>query len=241
MNNLYKTLKSLAFLFRNNIAVFRTVYFNFHYFPFAIATKFPVILYRTIRLKKNKGKVILDGHPIKTGMVQIGKKTYGFHRKQDHTIWELYDGTVIFESGVRLGKGTFVHVGKNAILTLGQDTGFGGNAKIICDKSITIKAHTKVAWDVQIIDTDFRATVNTVTKTKNYVKKEIVIGSHNWLCFGSTILKGSVTPNNCIVSANSLLNKDFSDAGENIVIGMDSNVKVLAKYITWDSTCDNEE
>ena len=174
-------------------------------------------------------------------MVRIGKKTYGFQRRQDYTIWEQYDGTVIFESGVHIGKGTFIHVGKNAVLKVEQNVGFGGNDKIICDKSITIKANTNAAWDVQIIDTDFRATINTIFKTKSCLKKDIVIGSHNWLCFGSTILKGSITPNNCIISANSLINKDLSDAGENIVIGIEGNVKVLAKYITWDDICDNEE
>lgn len=238
---MYLFFKSFSYLFKNNIAIWKTVFFNFHYFSFSTAIKFPVILYKGVRLKKTRGKIIIESTPVRTGMVRIGMKTYGFHTRKDTTIWELYNGTVIFENYVLIGKGTFIHVGKNAVLKLEQHTGFGGNDRIICDKSVTIKANTKVAWDVQIIDTDFRATINTVTKTKNIVKKDIIIGQNNWLCFGSTILKGTITPNNCIVGAKSVINSDFSNAGENIVIGMDSKVKVLTKYITWDSLCDSEE
>lgn len=238
MNILNKILKSVASLFKNKISIWRTLYFNFHYLPFSLAVKMPVILFKGVRLRKTKGRIIIDSLPIETGMVRIGRKSYGFIRRQDYTIWEQYDGTVVFESGVNIGKGTFIHVGNNAILKVGQNTCFGGNDRIICDKSITINANSKVAWDVQIIDTDFRATINTISKTKNCFRKEIIIGSHNWLCFGSTILKGSITPNNCIVGANSLINKDFSDAGENIVIGMESKAKVLAKYLSWDNIGD---
>jgi acetyltransferase-like isoleucine patch superfamily enzyme len=241
MNIFYKVFQAVAIIFNNNISVWKTVYFNFHYFPFTVASKLPIILYKGVKFNKTKGRIILDSLPIKTGMVGIGKKTYGFVKRQDYTIWEQYDGTVFFESGVNIGKGTFVHVGNDAILKVGQDTRFGGNARIICDKSITIKAHSKVAWDVQLCDTDFRATINTITKAKNCFKREIIIGSHNWLCFGSTILKGSITPDYCIVGANTTINKDFSKEGENIVIGMDSNAKVLAKYISWDSNRDTEE
>jgi hypothetical protein len=225
-------------LLKNNISIWRTIFFNFHYFTFSNAVKFPIFIFKSVRFNKTRGQIIIEDQLIKTGMIYIGKKTYGFNRKQDYTIWEQYEGTVLFEGGARLGEGTFIHIGEGAILRIGQNTCFGGNDKIICDKAITIKGDTKVAWDVQIIDTDFQATINTVTKTKNCIKKEIIIGSHNWLCFGSTILKGSITPNNCIVGANSLINKNFSECGENIVIGMESNVKVLAKYIGWDSKCD---
>jgi acetyltransferase-like isoleucine patch superfamily enzyme len=167
-------------------------------------------------------------------MIHIGEKSYGFQCKHDYTIWEQHEGTVILENGVIIGKGTFIVVGNNAVLKIEQNTRLGGNDKIICFESITIKANTKVAWDVQIIDTDFHTTINTITKTKNCFKKAIIIGKSNWLCLGCTILKGSITPDNCIVGAKSVINKDFSNAGENIVIGSENNTKVITKFISWD-------
>jgi len=234
MNGLNKIIRSVAYLLRNDISILKTFYFNFHYFSFPIAVKFPIILYKSVRFRKTRGRIIIDSRPIKTGMIHIGKETYGFQWKHDYTIWEQHGGTVILENGINIGKGTFISVGINAVLKIEQNTGFGGNDRIICWESITVKAFTKVAWDVQIIDTDFKATINTITKTKNCVKKAIIIGKNNWLCFGCTILKGSITPDYCIVGAKSIINKDFSDAGEYIVIGIENNAKVLTKYISWD-------
>ncbi len=241
MNGLNRNIKSLTRLLGNDFSFLRTVYFNFHYFSFPVAIKFPIFIYKSVRFKRIKGQIIIDSQPIKTGMIHIGKKIYGFHRKYDLTIWEQHGGTVILEVGVIIGKGTFISVGKNAELRIEHNSHFGGNDKIICWKSVTIKSNTLVAWDVQIIDTDFRATINTITKAKNCIKKAIIIGKNNWLCFGSTILKGSMTPNHCIVGAKSIINKDFSNEGENIVIGTESNVKVLAKYISFDFLAETED
>jgi hypothetical protein len=234
MKNLLKTIKSVSVLLDHDFSIWRTVYFNFHYFSFRTAIKFPIILYKSVRFKKLLGQVIIDCPTIKTGMIHFGKETYGFQWKHDYTIWEQLGGTVILENGVAIGQGTFIVVGKNAVFKMEQYSKLGGNDKVICGNSITIKANTLVAWDVQIIDTDFRATINTITRTKNFIKKPIIIGKNNWLCFGCTILKGSITPDYCIISAKSLINKDFSSAGEHIVIGMDNNAKVISKYIDWD-------
>jgi acetyltransferase-like isoleucine patch superfamily enzyme len=239
MNWVFKIFTPFNYLLKNNISIWRTIYFNFHYLSFSNAFKFPILITRSVRFNKTLGKIILESQCIKPAMIRIGKKSYGFSRRSDHVIWEQFEGTVIFEGPVNIGKGTFVHIGEDAVLRIGQNTCFGGNDKIICDKAITIKKNTMAAWDVQIIDTDFRATFNTITKSWNCYKKEIIIGSNNWLCFGSTILKGTVTPDNCIVGSNSIINKDLSAYGENIVIGMESNVKVLAKYINWDSGFEN--
>jgi carbonic anhydrase/acetyltransferase-like protein (isoleucine patch superfamily) len=234
MKEFKKNLRSLVLLLKNGFSLWRTLYFNFHYFPFQTAIRLPVILYKSVRFKRLKGQIIIDCPTIKTGMIHLGRETYGFQWKRDHTIWEQQGGTVILGKGVSIGQGTFIGLGKNAVLKMEQYAKLGGNDKIICGDSITIKENTLVAWDVQIIDTDFRATINTITKTKNCIKKSIVIGKNNWLCIGSTILKGSITPDYCIVAANCLINKDFSKDGQNIVIGMENNAKVISKYISWD-------
>lgn len=164
-------------------------------------------------------------------LVTIGKGMYGFQWKNEYTIWEQSGGIIIFEEGVELGKGTYICVGENAILRLGQNVHFGGHARLICMKSITIKSNTIVAWDVHIMDSDFKATINIVTNHINIIEKPIVIGNNNWLCFGCKILKGSITPDFCIVSAGTIINKDFSHVGEKIVLSMIESVKVIAQGI----------
>jgi acetyltransferase-like isoleucine patch superfamily enzyme len=229
-----KIFKILNLIFKNDVSIFRTIFFNFHYFPFSDAIRFPIILYKSVRLKKTKGQIIIDTLPIKPGMVHIGIENYGFHLKHDNTIWEQNGGTVIFEDGIIIGKGNFISIGENATLRVDQKTHFGGNSKIICLKSITIKAYTQIAWDVQIIDTDFHPTINVITKGKSCETKPIIIGNNNWLCFGCTVLKGTITPNYCIVAAKTLISGNYSNEGENIVIDGENNAKVVVRNIRAD-------
>ncbi len=240
-NNIIKrVVRIILYPFINHFSIVKTLFFNFHYFPFKIAIRIPVFLYRGVRLKSTKGRIELNFSPIEPGLVRIGKATYGFQSKQHVTIWEQLGGTVVFGRCVHIGKGTFFSIGKNAKLEFEQKVGFGGNDKIICRKSILIGENTKVAWDVQIIDTDFHSTINTIFKTKNCSEKPIIVGKHNWLGFGCTMLKGSITPNRCIVAANTTIKNDYSSVGENIVLACEASAKVTAKYITFDLNSESD-
>jgi acetyltransferase-like isoleucine patch superfamily enzyme len=227
-------IRALFYPFTHHLSLWRTLRFNFRYFPVIVAVKLPVFLFRGVRLKQMKGNVLFGFPNLKPGCVRIGGESYGFQTRYHQTIWEQLGGTVIFGKDTRIGKGTLISVGLNGKLRLGNHVNLGGNDRVVCKKSITIGDHTMVAWDVQIIDTDFHPTVNTIFKTTNCAEKPIVIGSHNWLGFGSAILKGTVTPNNCIVAANTTINHDYGEMGENILLGHEPSVKVTAKYISFD-------
>ncbi len=225
----------------HRISIIKTLYFNFYYFPIKVALRFPVILHYGVKLKKMKGTVELDCDRIKPGMVRLGRTYYGFHTRHHHTIWEQKGGKVIFGSNICLGRGTFISVGYRGNLTFGDSVVFGGNSKIICWKSIRIGARTLVSWNAQIIDTDFHSTLNTIFKTRNRTESSIVIGSHNWIGFGCTLLKGSVTPNHCIVGANTSLKSDYSKSGENIVLAFEQHAKVIVQNITFDEQAESSK
>ncbi|MGW8314788.1 MAG: hypothetical protein ACWGNV_04240 [Bacteroidales bacterium] len=229
-----KLVRALHYPLTQRLSLIRSLYFNLNYFPFKVAIKLPVFIYRGVKLKKMNGRIHLNFEQIEPGSIRIGKYNYGFHSRQHQTIWEQKGGTVIFGKEIRMGKGTFISVGKNACLKFGNTVNLGGNDKIICNQFITIGSNTMAAWDVQIIDTDFHRTLNTVFKTHTNAERPIVIGNHNWLGFGCTVLKGTVTPNRCIVAANTTLRSDFSNEGENIVLGQDQTAKVTAKYISFE-------
>lgn len=226
--------KALFYPLTHGLSVIHTAFFNIKYFPFSVAVKLPVFIYRGVRLKCTKGNIELNFQTIEPGCIRIGKESYGFQTRHHPTIWEHKGGTVILGKEIKIGKGTFISVGRFGMLRFGNHIHFGGNTKIICNKSITIGDHTMVAWDVQIIDTDFHNTINTVFNTMNVVEKPIMIGRYNWLGFGSTIIKGTVTPDYCIVAAKTTLKDDYSDAGENIILSLETSAKVTAKYIRFD-------
>jgi len=230
----------LLYPFVYNISIIKTLYFNLHYFPIKVALRIPVILHRGVKLKKLKGAIELNCARIKPGLVHMGRSVYGFHTRFHLTIWEQRGGKVVFGENVVLGRGTFISLGYDGHLTFGDNVRFGGNSKIICRKSITIGERTMVSWDAQIIDTDFHATLNTIFKTRNSTESSINIGSHNWIGFGCTLLKGSITPDHCIVGANTSIKSDYSKSGENIVLAYEQNAKVTVKYITFDDRSEAE-
>jgi acetyltransferase-like isoleucine patch superfamily enzyme len=233
-NLLQKVLRALFYPLTHRLSLIRSLYFNFTYFPFRVAIQLPVFVYRGVRFNSTRGKIFLDFRKIEPGCIRIGKKSYGFHSRYHRTIWEHNGGVILFGQQVKIGKGTFISVGANGFLRFGNYVKLGGNDMVICNRSIHLGDHTLVAWDVRIIDTDFHRTVNTVFRTSNCVEKPITVGEYNWLGFGCVILKGTVTPNRCIVSASTTLRNDYSKAGENIVLGQEESAKVTAKYIHFE-------
>jgi acetyltransferase-like isoleucine patch superfamily enzyme len=231
-----RLVRTLLYPLLKKLSIWKTIRFNVHYFPLKVAVRLPVFVYWGVRLQRMKGSIELDFHHIRPGSVQIGKESYGFQTRYHQTIWEQLGGTVIFGESVRIGKGTFITIGRFGLVRFGNHVIMGGNDKVICKKSISIGDHSMIAWDVELIDTDFHHTVNTVFKTVNCVEKPIVIGNHNWLGFGSTMLKGTVTSDHCIVAAKTVLKSDYSEAGENIILSQETSAKVVAKYIQFDET-----
>ena len=60
--------------------------------------------------------------------------------------------------------------------------------------------------------------------------KKIVIVNNVWIGCRCLILKGTIVPNNCIVGANTMLNRKF-DEENTIIAGIEANVK--RKNISW--------
>jgi hypothetical protein len=58
------------------VNIWKTVYFNFHYFPFKTAIRMPVFIYWRSELYKMQGKIEIDG-PITTGMMKFGSHGLG--------------------------------------------------------------------------------------------------------------------------------------------------------------------
>ena len=72
----------------------KTIYFNFHYFPFDTAIRMPFFIYWRSRLYLMKGEIIIDA-PIKTGMVKFGRRGLGTQEVlYPRTIWQVM-GTVV--------------------------------------------------------------------------------------------------------------------------------------------------
>ena len=99
------------------------------------------------------------------------------------------------------------------------------NTKIIIGKDCMF------SYDIEFRTGDGHTVYDINTHEALNPSEDIIIGNHVWIGRGSTILKGANIPSNCIVGANSTVNKKFNK--ENCIIaGLPA--KIIKENINWD-------
>lgn len=99
------------------------------------------------------------------------------------------------------------------------------------DTTITIGNGSMLSYAVEIKATDAHTVYDMETHEVLNPPKDIKIGNHVWIGRGCFIMKGAIIPDNCIVGANSLINKEFTE--ENCIIA-GSPAKIVKRGINWD-------
>ena len=210
----FKQLNFKRFL---RIGILKTIFLNFKTLPFKQAIIFPIIVSRHVSLYSLKGKINLKTAP-KTGMITIGFSG-------DDTIFagnKLFlklDGEIIFRGKVNIGVGCILRVDKNAILDIGDNLTTGHTVKIICSNYIKIGNTVRIAWESQVIDSNFHYIRNIENGIINDRVGKIIIGDFVWIGNRSTIQKGTIIRNNTIITSNSVCNSDFSNDAEFSLFG----------------------
>ena len=113
------------------------------------------------------------------------------------------NATLIVGCCSMIHRGTKVVVHNGGMLSIGDSTYINENARIHCKKRISIGNNCAIAWNTNIVDTD----LHTIHYTDNQKNNDaaVSIGNHVWIGANSTILKGAIIENNCIIAANSLI------------------------------------
>lgn len=218
-------IKLLKFISRINL---KSIIFNFRYFPFKTAIKFPVLISSNIFLYKTKGRVIING-PIRTALIQIGYGKIGITDfKRSRGVWEVH-GDVVFNGRAFIMHGCKINVAENAELIFGDDFNMSTECTIVARKRIEIGNHSGISWESLVMDSDFHHIADETGEVFNH-PKEIIIGDNVWVACKCTILKGAVIPSGSVVAANSMVTKKLT--GENSIFG-GSPMRVLKSDIKW--------
>ena len=90
---------------------------------------------------------------------------------------------------------------------------------LICKNKIVLGSNVRVGFQVQFIDTSIHQLIDLTTNKKLPLNGSIFLDDNNWVGNRTTIMKNTKTPVNCITASNSLINKDYTPFGENILIG----------------------
>lgn len=208
------------------ISVIKTIYFNFKYFPFKVACKLPVLIYKKTDLTMTRGVVNIISAP-RLGMIKIGKpEGYSLDKKNNRTKWKC-EGVVTFNGCAAIGRGSVIRVLKGGNLQLGMRFNISGNSNIVCGKEIIIGDECLLSWNILVMDTDFHKILNNNGEITNF-PSSINIGNRVWIGCDCKVLKGVVLPNDCVVAAGSIITKQYEQDG--IIVG---SMGVLKTEITW--------
>lgn len=235
LDNTYTTKETVAtgFGIRDVLRILRnlnfgTIRFNFKYFKFADAVKFPVFVKKT-QFKKLSGKVTIDA-AIRPGMIRIGHGHVGHFDRSLKAIWEV-SGQVVFKGSALLKFGSSIIVGDNGYLQLGDKFRISPKSSVICFKKIVFGNTCRISWEVQALDTDFHK-IKTLDGEHLNPPKDIIIGNHVWIGSRVSIMKGVAIDDDCIVASGSVLTKPV-EGKHQIIAGIPA--KVVRTGVTWDS------
>lgn len=194
-----------------------TIYVNFRYLRFKDAIKIPILVNWGGKINLSKGRIKLNT-PIHTGLIVIGTGSK-IHIK----------GLIVFNGKARIGERSGIFVGPNGTLTFGKNIWLTSEVKINCFTSITFGDDCLVAWNVEILDTDFHKIMisgKIINKDKS-----ITIGDRVWIGSGTRILKNTEIANDNIIGASSLLNKSYS---QSFCIYAGNPAKIVKEGVTWE-------
>lgn len=196
---------------------YQTLKINFKAFAFKDAVLLPIIVYRGFMITEFKGKINLKIKP-KFGLIGFGQ-SYEIFKRKKNCGEAVINGLLEINGKVQFGLDTKLYIKQNAVLKLGHINSFASRTEIICFQNISIDNWVQFGNDCLITDTNFHQLKDLLAQTKLPMNKAISIGSYNFIGARSTIKGNTVTPNNCLVGTNSLLNKNYFSLGENIVLG----------------------
>lgn len=204
------------------------IYFNFKMLPLSQAVRLPFDFYYSVRFENLSGKVVLSSKNIRRAMIKIGGRgSEMFSRSQ--SIIDIR-GNVEFSGVCEFGHGILITVGEGAHLKFGSNVRLGAKTKLYCKNKINFGNEIDFSWECQIFDTNFHYMIDTNSDVIEGISGFITIGDGNWFGNRVTAMKGCKTPNYTIVASNSLCNKDYSDLGNNVMIG-GTPAKILRRNV----------
>lgn len=182
----------------------KIIWFNFRYLPITQAIKLPVFLTYNTDVRISRGGLALVNQ-VRPGMIRIGFHQVSSCNLNDETrLIVERGGKMIFEGTAHLGNGTKLHVYRDSHLVLGDNFSVSASSVIKAYRGIKFGRDIQFSWHCLVMDSDTHHIIDQNGKIMNE-DKPIVFGNKIWIGCGTTILKGTQIPSNCVIGANSFV------------------------------------
>lgn len=186
---------------------FDTLYINFCCLPFQKAIHLPIFIFGRPKLFVAGG--IIDIPTIcKTGMVKINISRPGVDGNDRQSELRIV-GKIIFRGKAIIVQGNKLDI--FGVFDIGANTLIQQHCLIGCYKYIKVGKSFCMAHRSQLLDSNLHWLVDSDTKIVKRFSKSIICGDYCWICTNSLVLGGVNLPNHSILSAYSMLNKNFSE------------------------------
>lgn len=192
--------------FERLISIPKTVWVNFRYLPFCEAIKIPFFVsWDTSFSVRKKGGVKFDCS-IRTGMVHLGFFKIKMCEPKAKTVFDI-QGSLVIKGDIHAGNGTKIRVFESGKMVLGNDFKVSSSSAFNCFHQMIFGNNIQFAWDCMVMDGDGH-TIYDEKGEELPAGKPVVFGNNIWIGCRSTILKGSVIPDNCVIGSMSLVTGD---------------------------------
>jgi acetyltransferase-like isoleucine patch superfamily enzyme len=135
------------------------------------------------------------------------------------------DAALVIEGRARLGDGTKVLVGPGAVVSIGDDTHFDGDCRVIAAVSVSIGSGCAIAWETLVMDADFHRVDGRASGDA-----PVRIGDRVWIGAGAKVLKGVTVGDGAVIAAGAVVTRDVP-AGA-LVAG--NPARVVREHVTWE-------
>ena len=236
-DRLSTTMRRIKSFFTLLPYLIKNIYFNFHYFPFKMAIKMPVWLYKP-SFGKLEGSISIQcdkkTEGVKSGMIRLGFKKVALYPNTGIHI-NISGGEIVFQGPCSIGNDSYIAVGKYGKLVFGDHFYNTAGIKISCQYRITFGKNVHSGWETMYVDSDFhklKRVDGEQISSKPY--GAISVGDGCWLGFRSVVKKNCNLPNNCIVASNSVVLKTVDVQENSLLGGMPAKVISTGFYRDYD-------
>lgn len=214
------------------LSILKSIYLNFKVFNYKTAIKLPILVSYNTKLVGIKRNSITVNNSIGLGGIRIGFGGVDLVQESKKSLLRIDDGgKIIFNGTAQFSEGASIRIGAKGILSIGNNFAANKKCSLICDGNMKIGNDALLGWKVNIRDSDGHIIYDDITKIKNPIQKNIIIGNHVWIASYVDILKGTEIKDNSVIAYRSCVLSKFDKS--NCIIG-GYPAKVLRENINWE-------
>ncbi|EOT30777.1 acyltransferase [Enterococcus saccharolyticus] len=204
----------------------KSVYYSIKFCGIMKGLKIPLLIHFTTKIKANKHQINIFS--MNTFGIKIGFGGSPNINSLGRTkIILKKDGRLNLNRNIVISKGAKLIIDGKVII--GENFRANKNFSISCTNEIEIGNNVLIGWDCEIRDYDGHIIRYKGEDLSENLK--VSLGNHVWIGAKSTILKGTLLPNDVVVGYGSLITNSKNFKPNTIIAGVPG--KIIREDVEW--------